>query len=268
MKKIIPHAPTHLRDSQTLIKEINKIGPLPSNAKLFPADATATAMYTNIQHNVGIASIATWMQAYPETVPQDVPQELLITLLNIIMRRNVFSFDDTHRLQEIGTAMGTPCACPYATLSYALHEVQKMLAHFHEFLLMLKRFMNDMFRIWIVNEEEENLRLYIPANSVHPPGCFKGIIFGKIIRYWNQNSNIKDYAELVSKFSHHLQARGHNISEAEAIMLEAASHIDNKQTKKTKQQNEPTSKKEKILFIHWQFHPHDIDRTAIHQIYN
>jgi hypothetical protein len=46
------------------------------------------------------------MEAYPETVPQDVPQDLLITLLNITMRRNVLSFDDTHWLQEIGTAMG------------------------------------------------------------------------------------------------------------------------------------------------------------------
>jgi hypothetical protein len=112
-------------------------------------------MYTNIQPDVGITSISTCMQAYPETVPQDAPQELLITMINIIMRRTVFSFDDTHWLQEIDTAMGTPCACSYATLSYALHEVQHILVHFHEFLLMLKRFINDMFEIWIGNEEEE-----------------------------------------------------------------------------------------------------------------
>jgi hypothetical protein len=63
MKKKIPYAPTHLQDSQTLIEEIKKIGPLPSNAKLFTADATA--MYTDIQPDVGISSIANWMQAYP-----------------------------------------------------------------------------------------------------------------------------------------------------------------------------------------------------------
>jgi hypothetical protein len=38
----------------------------------------------------------------------------------------------------------------------------------------------------------KNLHLYIPANSAHPPGCFRGTIFGNIIQYWNQNSNIKD----------------------------------------------------------------------------
>jgi hypothetical protein len=94
MKKIIPHAPTHPRYSQTPIKEIKKIGPLPSNIKLFTADTTA--MYTNIQPDVGIASITNWMQSYPETVPNGVLQKLLITLLDIIMRCNIFSFVDTH----------------------------------------------------------------------------------------------------------------------------------------------------------------------------
>jgi hypothetical protein len=48
MEKIIPHAPSDLRDSHTLIKKIKKIGPLPSNVKLFTADATA--MYTTISN--------------------------------------------------------------------------------------------------------------------------------------------------------------------------------------------------------------------------
>jgi hypothetical protein len=104
-------------------------------------------MYTNIQPDVGIEAIARWMQAHPQTVRKDIPQELLLKLLNIIMRRNVFSFDDTNWLQEIGTAMGTPCACSYAILSYAFHEVQKILADFSEFLLVLKHFIDAMFGI-------------------------------------------------------------------------------------------------------------------------
>jgi hypothetical protein len=65
------------------------------------------------------------------------------------MRRNVFSFDDTKWLKEIGTTMGTPCAWSYATLSYAFREVQKNLAEFSKFLLMLKHFIDDMFGIWM-----------------------------------------------------------------------------------------------------------------------
>jgi hypothetical protein len=131
MKQIVHHTPTHLRDSQALIDNIKDLGPLPLNTKLFTAEATS--MYTNIQPDVCINVIQQWIEAYPNTVPKNVPQKLLIKLLDIIMRRNVFSFDDTSWLQEIGTAMGTPCACSYTTLSYALHEVQNIIAAFTTF---------------------------------------------------------------------------------------------------------------------------------------
>jgi hypothetical protein len=106
-------------------------------------------MYTKIQPYVGIEAIAGWMQADPQIVLKDIPQELLLKLLNIIICCNVFSYDDTNWIQEIGTAMGTPRACSYATLSYAFHKVQKILAGFSEFLLMLKCVIVDMFGIWI-----------------------------------------------------------------------------------------------------------------------
>jgi hypothetical protein len=108
MKQIIHHTPTHLRDSQALIDNIKDLGPLTPNAKLFTADATS--MHTNIKPDIGINAIKQLMEAYPNTVPRNVPQKLQFKLLEIIMRRNVFSFDDTSWLQEIGNAMGTPCA--------------------------------------------------------------------------------------------------------------------------------------------------------------
>jgi hypothetical protein len=60
MKKIFQVAPTRLKDSQMLIKEI---GILPLHDKLFTADANV--MYANIQLYVGIAAIAGWMKDYP-----------------------------------------------------------------------------------------------------------------------------------------------------------------------------------------------------------
>jgi hypothetical protein len=315
MKQIIPSTPTHLKDSQTLIKEIKEIGQLPPHAKLFTADATA--MYTNIQPDVGIEAIAGWIQAYPQTVPKDIPQGLLLQLLDIIMRRNVFSFDDTNWLQTIGTAMGTPCACSYATLSYAFHEIQQILTEFSNFLLILKRFIDDMFGIWIdgpgkkweqfkkalegfgqlkwicssltdsvtfldltitINKQgtietttyikPKNLHLYIPAMSAHPPGCLKGTIFGNLIRYWNQNSNISDYKSLVQAFSKHLQARGHNITEIDRTMLDAATHIENKSTEQANGPNKTTLTSAKTLFIHWQYHQYDINRTVLRRLYD
>jgi hypothetical protein len=144
MKKIIPCSPTHLKDSQVFIKEIVVLSP---HAKLFTANATV--MYTTIQLDMGISAIAGWIKAYPNTVPKDFPQQLLLKLLDIIMHCNVFSLDDTNWLQEIRTTMGTPCVCYYAMLSYAFHEVHKILADFAKLLLLLKSFIDDMFGIWI-----------------------------------------------------------------------------------------------------------------------
>jgi hypothetical protein len=107
-----------------------------------------------------------------------------------------------------------------------------------------------------------NLHLYIPALSAHPSGCLKGTIFGNLLRYWNQNSNIFDYRSLVQAFSKHLRARGHNITEIETTMLEAAARIENKSTN-NKTINKDTLTSTKTIFIHWRYHPYGIDQPIL-----
>jgi hypothetical protein len=104
--------------------------------------------------------------------------------------------------------------------------------------------------------------------SAHPPGCLKGTIFGNLIHYWNQNSNISDYKSLVQAFSKHLQTRGHSITEIDKTILEAATHIENKSTEKTNRPNKETLTSTKTLFIHWQYHPYDVDRTLLRCLYD
>ena len=43
------------------------------------------------------------------------------------MTRNVFQFGNRYFLQLTGTAMGTPCACVYATLYYSYWEETNLL---------------------------------------------------------------------------------------------------------------------------------------------
>jgi hypothetical protein len=50
-------------------------------------------------------------------------------------------------------------------------------------------------------------------------------------------------------------------------MLEAATHIENKTTIK-KTINKDTLTSTKTIFIHWQYHPYDIDRTILRRLYN
>ena len=43
-------------------------------------------------------------------------------LLTLVMTKNGFKFGDTWWRQLAGTAMGTPCACIYATLFFSYFE--------------------------------------------------------------------------------------------------------------------------------------------------
>jgi hypothetical protein len=71
-----------------------------------------------------------------------------------------------------------------------------------------------------------NLHLYIPGLSAHPDGCLKCTIFGNAIRYWHQNSHIRNFTKLMSEFAIHLQNRGHAMNLIEKLMMEAAEGID------------------------------------------
>ena len=74
-------------------------------------------MHTNIDAFVGISSFENIFQAFPDKIPQGYPQELFLKILKIVMENNIFAFGDTFWKQLSGAAMGTSCACMYATLT-------------------------------------------------------------------------------------------------------------------------------------------------------
>jgi hypothetical protein len=65
------------------------------------------------------------------------------------MKNNIFSFVDTYWLQLCGTAMGTPVACAYATLTFGQHENTVILSTFSTNLLFYRRYIDDIFGIWL-----------------------------------------------------------------------------------------------------------------------
>jgi hypothetical protein len=106
-------------------------------------------MYTNIDTQHALTVFRQWFREFPEEIPSNFPEELFLAVLEIVMTRNIFGFDDTYWLQIAGTAMGTSCACMYATLYYALHERQSILRQHGRRLLYFKRFIDDIIGIWI-----------------------------------------------------------------------------------------------------------------------
>jgi hypothetical protein len=63
------------------------------------------------------------------------------------MRWNIFWFGDTFWRQLSGTAMGTPPACVYATIYFAIHKLS-MPAAFQTCLILYKRYIDDGIDIW------------------------------------------------------------------------------------------------------------------------
>jgi hypothetical protein len=54
MKELLPHIKSYIKNSLNIIEDLNKIA-IPDNALIFPVDAVS--MYTNIDMEIGIASI-------------------------------------------------------------------------------------------------------------------------------------------------------------------------------------------------------------------
>jgi hypothetical protein len=138
--------PSYIKDSRHLLPELKHLQ-LPLNAKLFTADATA--MYKNIDTNTGIRAFKMLFSEYRNLIPNDLPQELFLNILIIIMENHIFKFGDTYWLQTQGTAMGTPAAPLYSILTYGYYENTTILNNFKTNLLYYRRFIDDIFSIWI-----------------------------------------------------------------------------------------------------------------------
>lgn len=58
-------------------------------------------------------------------------------------------------------------------------------------------------------QKSMNLYLYPTNNSAHPPGILRGLIFGLILKYSIQNSNIRDLQNMIKLLFSRLRQRGH-----------------------------------------------------------
>jgi hypothetical protein len=145
LKRVIHLCPSYLKDGWQLVHALRDIQDLPPDAVCYTADAVS--MYSNINTDHGIETIAKWLQLHRAELPFDFPTALVLDGLDTVMRHNVFAFGARRFLQLDGTAMGTSCACNYATIYYSYHEETKLLANPTYLLLFYRRFIDDAFVI-------------------------------------------------------------------------------------------------------------------------
>lgn len=97
---------------------LDDLPPLPPHAKLATFDAVS--MYTNIDTDHAMTVFADFLRHHP--LCKNIPADLVLDLLDLIMRRNIFKFSDRYFHQQRGTAMGAPPAVVYATIYFAIKE--------------------------------------------------------------------------------------------------------------------------------------------------
>ena len=311
--------PTYVKDSQQVLDDVKLIN-LPPNAKLFTCDAHS--MYNNIKTSHAIQVITWWLTDLDEQglLPALFPLEAVIEAMTIIMTNNIFEFGNMYFLQLLGTAMGTSSAVMWATLYYAYHEVHTLIPKHGGNLLYFRRFIDDIFGIWIGNsttdwsafcndvntfgvltwdiydqelsssvdfldltlfiegskissktfQKKMNLYLYLPSSSAHPISCLKGTIYGLLSRYHAQNTYRDDYLYFVRLLYRRLLARGWERKLLREFFLESSSRIEERSRRPCNSTTPPPPeiKDEERLFIHVEYHPDDISRKRIQELYS
>jgi hypothetical protein len=71
------------------------------------------------------------------------------------------------------------------------------------------------------HQKQLNLYLYLPANSAHPPGALKGLIFGLIKKYRFQNPSNQDFKAIAQLLFNRLLDRGYRPSTLQPIFRTA-----------------------------------------------
>jgi len=92
------------------------------------------------------------------------------------MNNNIFLLGDSFWLQLHGTAMGTPAAPLYSSITYRLHKNTRIQTKCLQHLLYYRRFIGDIIGIWIKTPDDswtqfklEINQLLVIWNGIRPP---------------------------------------------------------------------------------------------------
>ena len=148
---------SYIQDTKDFLKKLDGIKSLPANSILVTMDVSA--LYTNIDHSEGA-------QACFEKLEQrnnpKVPSTLLKKLILLVLKSNIFRFNEKLYKQIKGTAMGTPMAVNYANIF--LEKLETKMMDDYEKKTKLRpfiwiRYIDDIFFIW--NHGEDSLKDFI-----------------------------------------------------------------------------------------------------------
>ena len=145
---------------KSYIKDTNHFLSILSDLEVQEGDLLVTAdvdaMYTNIDHEMGLEAIRKALEQNPPTTERPrIPDSYLLQLLEISLKQNDFVFNGVTYLQLKGTAMGKKFAPSYANIFMAQWE-DEILQRSHLKPLTWNRFLDDVFMLWRDGESKLN----------------------------------------------------------------------------------------------------------------
>jgi hypothetical protein len=155
-----------VKDTKSLVVELENTTLPTKHGTLVAADIAS--LYTNIDTALGLTLVERFLQE------QNVNSDriaLIMALLKFVMENSYMIFRGKLYHQKDGTAMGTPCAPPYANI--VVYMLEKMVLHdMRSVIHLYKRFLDDVFAYL---ENSAVAEFIHRMNSMHPKLKFEFI---------------------------------------------------------------------------------------------
>ena len=148
-----------VKDTKSLVVELeNTILPT-KHGTLVAADIAS--LYTNIDTELGLKLVDSFLH---EQNISDSRRSLIMALLRFVMENSYMIYEGKIYHQTDGTAMGTPCAPPYANI--VVYMLEKTVIHdMRSVIHLYKRFLDDVFAYLEDSAVDEFM---FRMNNLHP----------------------------------------------------------------------------------------------------
>ena len=117
---------SYIKDTNHFLNKITKIGKLPEGAILCTMDVVG--LYPNIPHGEGLASLYKFLETRKN---KQISSDTLAKLAEIVLKNNIFEFDEKSFKQKRGPAIGMKFA-PANVILFMAELKEKMLEIFEK----------------------------------------------------------------------------------------------------------------------------------------
>lgn len=162
----IPHL---VKDTKSFVSELEGRTMPPGAAAAEFVTADIASLYTNIDTEDGLIQVRRFL------ILQNVSarhSELIMSLLEFVMRNSYLCYRDGVWYQCDGTAMGTSCAPPYADIVVYMRE-RDVLNDMHQVILAYYRYLDDIFALIVAAAVPE---FQHRMNNLHPRLRFEFVV--------------------------------------------------------------------------------------------